>query len=188
MNLPRRLRICWLSFLLPLIFLSSNGCSTDQSGITASKDLEKYRKVYLVRPKGDDRNLAAGVLSRLKVAGFDASEIDAEALKKIAAAKEATEPTLVCHFSYVTTWDYERTWYSFMSIDIAFSDLAKDQVVFRVGRNNYNFQNLQLPENTDLNRLFIKIRDGFFPGQPNPLRDNLKGPYGPSYHQFPTDI
>ena len=187
MNLARRFALCWL-FLLPLILLSSNGCSTAHSGVTANKDLEKYRKVYLVRSKSDPHNLTVGVLSRLKAAGFDATEIDEEGFKKIAAAKELTEPTMACRFDYVTTWDYERTWYSFMSIDIKFSDVEKQRVVFEVSHLNYNFQGSRLPENTELNRLFIKIRDSFFPGQPNPFRDNPKGPYGPSYHQFQTDI
>jgi hypothetical protein len=187
MILARRFQVGWLCFLLPLIFLASSGCGTVQSGITTNKDLEKYRKVYLVRPKGDERNLAAGVLSRLKRAGFDADEIDAEALKKI-IGKETTEPTLVCRFGYYTTWDYDRTWYTFMSINFEFSDVEKDQVVFKVGRNNYNVQGYQIPENTDLNRLFIQICDSFFPEQPNPFRDNFKGPYGPSYRQFPTEM
>ena len=76
MNLVRRFGNYWLSFLLPLIFLFANGCSTDQSGVTAHKDLTKYRKVYLLQPKSDERNLYAGILSRLQRAGFDASEVD----------------------------------------------------------------------------------------------------------------
>jgi len=188
MNFARRCRIGWLCFLLPLIFLFTNGCSTEQSGVVANKDLEKYRKVYLLQPKQDERDFAAGILSRLKRAGFDTIEVNAEELKKIVADKKATEPTLICQFGYVSTWNYDRTWSSFISIDIEFSDLEKDEVLFKVSHLNYNFEYSRLPENTELNRLFTKIRDSFFPGQPNPFRDNLKGPYGPSYRKFPTDI
>lgn len=179
----------WSIFLLPLIVLFSNGCSTEQSGISVNKDLEKYRKVYLVRPKSDSRDVTAGILSRLKIAGFDASEVDSEGLKKIMATKDnTTQPTLICSFDGVTTWDYDRTWYSFLAINIEFSDVEKKQVVFQVSRNNYNFVGSRLPEETELNRLFIKICDNFFPGQPNPFRDNLKGPHGPAYRRFQTDI
>jgi len=132
--------------------------------------------------------VTGGILSRLKTAGFDATEVDPEALKKIVAAKDTAEPKLVCSFDYVTSWNYDRTWYSFVSINIEFFDVENKKVVFRVSRNNYNFSGSLLPEETELNRLFTKIRDNFFPGQPNPFRDNLKGPHGPSYRRFPTDI
>ena len=188
MNLARRFRILWLCFLFPLIFLSANGCGTGQSGIAANKDLQKYRKVYLLQPQQDERDMAAGILSRLKRAGFDSTEVDMDGLKKIVAEKGAAEPTLICRFGYVSTWNYDRTWSSFVSIEIEFSDIEKDQVVYKVSHLNYNHLDLRIPENTELNRLFIKIRDSFFPGQPNPFRDNLRGPYDPSYRRFPTDI
>jgi len=184
MNYVRQIRICWLCFFLLLISLS-NGCSTAQQEIATNKDLEKYRKVYLQKPKADDRDLAAGVLSRLQRAGFDASESDPEGLKKMAAAKDATEPTLVCRFHFISNWDYDRTWYCFETADIYFYDLASGELVFKV---NYFNPNSFLPENTELNRLFIQIRDNFFPGQPNPFRDNPRGPYGPSYREFRHDL
>jgi len=183
MNLARRFRVCWLGFLLSLIFFP-NGCSTDQSGITATKDLEKYRKVYLVRPSGDDRDLTGGILARLIRTGFDAGEIDVAALKKMAAAKEVTEPTLVCRVDAVSTYDYNRAWYCFESAEIKFYDVETGKLIFKV---EYFHPNSFLPENTELNFMFIKIRDSFFPGQPNPFRDNLKGPYGPSNHKFQID-
>ena len=175
MNPARQIRVCWLSLFLSLIFLLANGCSTAQSGTATNQDLEKYRIVYLVRPKGDDRDLTAGVLSRLKAAGFDASEIKATELKKLAAAKE---PTLVCKFRYISTWDYNRTWDCFESIRIDFYDLESEKPVFNV---NYFHPDSLIPEVTELNRLFIQIRDNFFPGQPNPFRENPRGPYGPKY-------
>jgi hypothetical protein len=184
MNLVRRLRICWLGLFLPLIFLSVNGCSTDQSGIAANKDLEKYRKVYLVRPKGDERDLTTGILSRLQRAGFDAAETNEEGAKKMAAARDVKEPTLICQFYTVSTWDSNRSWYCFENAQIHFYDLETGKLVFRA---DYFHPNSFLPENTEFNRLFIQIRDNFFPGQPNPFRDNLKGPYGPSYRTFQNE-
>jgi len=184
MHLARQFRIWWLGFLLPLILLCSNGCSTDQSGITANKDLEKYHKVYLIRPRRDDRDLTTSILSRLKRAGFDASETDEEGAKKLAAARDAKEPTLICQFHTLSTWDYNRSWYCFENAQIHFFDLESGAMVFRV---DYFHPNSFLPENTELNRLFIQIRDNFFPGQPNPFRDNLKGPYGPANLKFQID-
>jgi len=188
MNLVRRFQTGWLVFLLPLIVFFSHGCSTEQSGVAANKDLEKYRRVFIVRPKEDDHDVITAIFSRLKVAGFDASEVDAEGLKKIVAGKAPTQPALVCSFDCVTTWDYDRTWYSFMAINIEFQDLETEKIVFSVSRNNYNFAGSRLPGETELNRLFTKIRDNFFPGQPNPFRDDLKGPHGPTYRRFQTDI
>jgi hypothetical protein len=184
MNLVRRFRIRWLCFLLPLIFLLSNGCSTDQPDASANKDLEKYRKVYLVRPKGDDRDLTAGILSRLKAAGFDAAETDEQGAKKMVAAKDVKEPTLICEFDAISTWNYDRTFYCFESVQIHFFDVEKGERVFRA---DYFHPGSYLPENTELNHLFVKIRDGFFPGQPNPFRMNKKGPYGPSYRKFQVE-
>lgn len=183
MNLVRRFRICWLGLFLSLIFLSANGCSTAQP-IAAGKNLEKYRKVYLARPKGDERDLTTGILSRLQRAGFDASETDEEGVKKMAAARNAQEPTLVCQFHMVSRWNYNQTWYCFESAQIHFYDLQTGELVFKV---DYFHPDSSLPENTELNRLFIQIRDGFFPDQPNPFRDNPKGPYGPSYRKFQTE-
>jgi len=187
MNLVRLFRIPWATFLLSLVLLSLNGCTTEGRNAAANKDLEKYRKVYLVRPKGDEEDLTAGVLARLKAAGFDASEVDTERLKKI-AAQESAQPALVCRFDYVISWSYDRTWYTFVSVDLEFSDIQKDQMVYKASRNNYKFENVALPENTQLNHLFVKIRDAFFPGQPNPFRDNPKAQFGPAHRKFQTDI
>jgi hypothetical protein len=181
MNFVRLIRICWLCIFLPLLFVS-NGCSTAQPQVAINKDLEKYRKVYLVKPRGDGRDLTAGVLSRLKRAGFDAETTDDRSLKKLAAAKE---PTLVCRFNGISTWDYTRTWYCFESVEIHFFDFDTGKQVFEV---TYFHPNSTLPENTELNRLFIQIQDNFFPGQPNPFRDNLRGPHGPPYQEFKHDL
>jgi hypothetical protein len=131
MNLARRFRICWLCLLLPL--LSLNGCSTDQSGVTTGKDLEKYRRVYLVRPKQDDHDLTASIFSRLKHAGFDASEINIEEAKKMAASHDAKEPALFCQCNAASTWDYNRTWYCFDNIEIHFYDISTGDLVFSSG-------------------------------------------------------
>jgi hypothetical protein len=36
--------------------------------------------------------------------------------------------------------------------------------------------------------MFIQVCDNFFPGQPNPFRDNLRGPHGPPYQEFKHDL
>jgi hypothetical protein len=181
MNCVRLVRICWLCIFLPLIFFL-NGCSTVPQQTATNKDLEKYRKVYLVKSKRDERDLAAGVLSRLQRAGFDANTTDDKSLKKMAAAKE---PTLVCRFYSISTWDYNRTWYCFETAEIHFYDFDSGKQIFEV---NYFHPNSMLPENTELNRMFIQIRDNFFPGQPNPFRDKPRGPFGPPYQEFQHDL
>jgi hypothetical protein len=181
MNWVRQMHVGWLCAFLPLLFLCSNGCTTAQPGAATNKNLEKYRKVYVPRPKGGEDHVTAGVFSRLKAAGFDAVEVDEENLKKIIAAKEAKEPTLVCDFDSISTYDYARAWQCFNSIHIRFYDLENEQLVFKVGY--FNRESI-VPESTELNRLFREICDNFFPGQPNPFRGNLKGPFGPTYHRF----
>ena len=181
MNFVRRFHFGWLGLLLPLMLLSLNGCSTEQSATASNKDLQKYRKVYLVRPKGDDRNLTAAVLTRLKRAGFDTNETDEEGAKKMVTTKNATEPALICEFYAVSTWNYNRTYYCFENAQIHFFDANSGDLVFKA---DYFHPDSYLPENTELNRLFTKICDNFFPDEPNPFRDNLKGPYGPSNTRF----
>ena len=102
----------------------------------------------------------------------------------MAAAKDSIEPVVVCQFRAISTWDPSRTWYCFESAQIHFFDFESGNLVFRA---DYFHPDSFLPENTELNRLFIQIRDGFFPDQPNPFRDDPKGPYGPSYRQFKSE-
>ena len=181
MNRVRQFRIFCLGFLLALIPLSFTGCSTPLASAAPDAHLEKYRKVYLVQPKGDERNLAAGILSRLQVAGFDAAEMKVDDLKKLAAAKDEQAPAVACMFESISTYDYHRTWYCFETIQIYFFDVKSGKQVYKLG---YFHPDSYIPENTELNRLFIQIRDNFFPGQPNIFRDNPRGPYGPSYSKF----
>jgi hypothetical protein len=172
MNKGIGIRICNACFFLSLLFLLSNGCTTSQPTPAVDSHLEKYRKVYLLQPKEDPGKVMPRILSRLRLAGFEVSEISSERLKALAKdvrEKGLSEPTVVCVVDYVSISDYKFDDLNyFQSIHIEFVDLKTGDLVFKVGKYKYNSV---LPENTQLNRLFIQINDAFFPGQPNPFRD-----------------
>ena len=57
--------------------------------------------------------------------------------------------------------------YTFQTIQIDFCDLEKGELDFRASKFDYYSV---LPENAELNRLFVQVSDKFFPGQPNPFK------------------
>jgi hypothetical protein len=145
------------------------------------RHLEDCRKVYLVKPVTDSREVAPRILSRLKAAGFDSAAISStelQALRKEASKNGIEQPTLVCIFHSVSMREaFIDNFYGFQTIEINFYDLEKADLVFKASRFNYYSTS---PENTELNRLFAQIRDKFLPGQPNPFSENLRNPSGPS--------
>ena len=169
MNVESRNWICRGWLLVSMLFLFSTGCSTPQPEHVVDRHLEKYRKVYLVRGNGDPRKVNPRVLSRLQLAGFDAIEVPFEEIKKLnkeAAKNGVNEPTVVCFVTCVSSRDVVMDLYTFPTIEIDFNDLEKGDLVFKVSHFDYYSE---IPENTELNRLFVQIFDKFFPGQPNPF-------------------
>ena len=170
MSKENRIRICRACFFISLLFLLPTGCATAPSHRVLGRHLENYRKVYLVKGKEDPREVTPRVLTRLQLAGFEVTEVPFDAIKQLhqeAVEKGLDQPVLVCSIGYVSLHDpaFYNSHY-FQTLDICFNDLKKDDLVFEVNHFDYY---PGFPENTDLNRLFVKISDNFFPGQTNPF-------------------
>jgi len=160
--------MCRADLFLTLLLLFFAGCATPEPEPRHVEHPEKYRKVYLVESKGDPRQVIPRILSRLQLAGFDASKVPFDTVKKLqSAAVENDADALVCMTKAVSAHEeiYSHDNF-FQTIEIDFFDLKKGDLVFKVNYFNYH---PNVPENTELNRLFVKISDEFFPGQPNPF-------------------
>jgi len=171
MSIDSQNRICRGLLFVTLLFLFSTGCNTSQPDRVLDRHLEKYRKVYLVKSKGDPRKVTPRILSRLQLAGFNTTEIPFEEVKKVKKEAEengVNEPILVCFVACVSSRDVVLdNLYTFQTIQIDFCDLEKGELVFRASKFDYYSV---LPENAELNRLFVQVSDKFFPGQPNPFK------------------
>jgi hypothetical protein len=171
MSKENQIRTGWVGFLVAVLLCSATGCRTPAEHRVLGRHLENYRKVYLVKTTENPRKVTPRVLSRLQLAGFDVTEVSFEAAKKMsqeAAEKGLSAPALICNFGCVSVGDpFLRDDFCFQTIRIHFYDLEKGDLVFKVSDFKYY---PSLPENTELNRLFVEISDKFFPGQPNPFR------------------
>ena len=185
MSKPRRVSIS-VGVLILSLFLSFTGCSTLQPGAAPGSHLETYRNVYFVSQNSDPRKVAPRVLERLKQTGFEVSRVITNKfslegtgtvfeisrwgrlnIRHTNGVREKTEPSLVCVLGYVSTTDDWENWWSFQHIQIEFFDSQNGDLVYFAKKFDYD---PPVPENGQLNRLFLKISDDFFPGQPNPFK------------------
>jgi hypothetical protein len=180
MNVLKGSLVSGISFLLLLFFISLTGCAAYPEAVALDAHPEKYREVYLMKPKNDPREIAPRVSARLKEAGFQVTEIDYDntghagttGIKKRdtepQTVRSSQNPAAICWFDYVSLQDLTFwRWWSFEHLEIEFRDAESDKVVFRTTKNNYD---TPTPENTELDRRFVEIANGFFPGQPNPFK------------------
>jgi hypothetical protein len=182
---PSRVSIFAGGFILSL-FLSFGGCATNQLGAAPGSHPENYRKVYFVSQISDPRKVAPRVVDRLKQTGFDVTSVTTNkfslegtgtvfelsrwghlSIHHTNVAREKIEPSLVCFLSYVSMTDDWETWWSFQHIQIAFLDSQTGDLVYLAKKFE---SDPPVPENGQLNRLFLKIFNDFFPGQPNPFK------------------
>lgn len=86
----------------------------------------------------------------------------------IVTDEELRQPATICVYEYLSLWD---VWFRFRAIEIRFYDAKKGGILYKVGQ----YQDDPLSsENSELDRLFRKISDDFFPNQPNPFGEKRK--------------
>ena len=169
--------------LLPFLLTS---CATPETNLAKDAQLQNYRRVYFVQPDGDPRPVSPRVLARLRETGFEVTDVHSNRFSlpesgdgfvftpKGLIVHEGSgpgageePPTLICRMGCVSVFDPVWQQWEFQTIRIVFFDFKTGNEVYKVSHFNYD---PNVSENIELNRLFLKISDSFFPNGPNPFK------------------